>query len=251
MVNRFFVLFVFTFVYGFKFSFVLFVLFVVGNFQEWLIVVIVVIWSFVVVVVVMYRSLDVRSRRGWGDNRDSGVGQEVIKFIGIDVIVGVVGFKNVGGGVCARMEITIVFGVVDRVVGAAFNNEAAGLDEGLAFFESDGFDASDSGVGHGEDNPLVAGNASAARKGQKIVVTGRVAGGVESNSADGTRLGRVGGVVIFEHLNVGAELKFEFVEVGGRDPGNKGRGAEGVGDAVDTGKTVEFANDIVNHMLDK
>jgi hypothetical protein len=198
----------------------------------------------------MYRSLDVQGWRGWRDNRDSGVGQEIVKFIDVDVIVGV-RFKNVGGGVSARAEIAIVFGVVDRVVGAAFNDEAAGLNEWLTILEGEGFDAGDGGVGHGEFDPLVAGDAGTTRERQEIVVTGRVAGRVKSNGPDGTRLGRVGGVVVFEHLNIGAEFKFEFVKIRGGNPGDEGRGAESVGNAVDTGKTVKVANDVVNHMLNK
>jgi hypothetical protein len=149
------------------------------------------------------------------------------------------------------MKIAIVFGIVDRVVRAAFNNEAAGLKEGLPIFDGEGFDASNSGVGHGKNNPLMAGDASATRKRQKIIVTGCIASRIKSNGANGSCLWCVGGVVVLEHLDIGAEFKFEFVEIWWWDPGDKGRGAEGVGDAVDAGKTVEVADDIVDHVLNK
>ena len=84
----------------------------------------------------------------------------------------------------ANVEIEIIFVVDDEVAGAPLNNNAAGLDKGLAFVFRERFNASDACVSDWELCPLVAGNSRAGGKGQKIVVAARIASGSECDCAE-------------------------------------------------------------------
>ena len=53
-------------------------------------------------------------------------------------------------------DIAVIRGIVNGVIGAAFDDEAAILDEGLAFVKGYGFHTCDGRVRHGEGDPLVA-----------------------------------------------------------------------------------------------
>ena len=95
------------------------------------------------------------------------------------------------------------------------------------------------------------GDAGTGGQGEKIVITGDVAGGGESNSAKGSGLGGVGGIVGFKNLNVGAKFKTHLVVVRGGHACDNGGRTHGRGDAVGPRKKVEAGDRVGNEMLDE
>ena len=139
---------------------------------------------FVVVVLLIskIRSLSVcgGSRGVLINGRGSSKGGELI---GIDGIV-VVGVKrdvvNVVGVI-----VEIVDGGVDGLIMSPFNNEAGGLDEGLALFFGKGLNPGDGSVSHRDLGPVMTGNFVACGQRQEEVIALCVAGGREGNGAEG------------------------------------------------------------------
>ena len=167
----------------------------------------------------------------------SMVGQEVGGLVGVER--GELGGEsNVDLRVGGWRVVAVVFVIGDWMIGTPLDHEAVLLDEGLIVFNAEGFNPGNGCVGHRERCPLVARDASSSREGHKIIVALGVASGVEGNGAHGPCLGGVGRVVVFEHLDVGAELKFHVIIVGVRAARDERLRAEVFGNAVAPGKLV-------------
>ena len=112
------------------------------------------------------------------------------------------------------------------MIGSPFDDVPTSLDEGLVFVEGQGFNPGDGCVRDGNDETAGARSPRPGRQAEKMVVALSVAGGREGNSPKGTSADGVGGVGVFQELNVGTELEAELIEIGSGSAGDKGRGAE-------------------------
>ena len=66
------------------------------------------------------------------------------------------------------------------------------------------------------------GDAGPGGQRKEMIIAGGITGRGESNSAKGSGLGGVGGIVGFKNLEVGSKFKAHFVVVRGRHAGNNG-----------------------------
>ena len=147
-----------------------------GRVRERVVVEIVVILVIVVVILVvlvvrlvvwvevrLVRSLDCTRGRGKASSSRKRVVEEVMELVGVNGIV-VGNVKTVVWGGIGGSKISVIFVVVDGVVGAPLDDEATLLDKGLALEGRKGFDTRNGVVGHREEGPLMSGNAGASRQ---------------------------------------------------------------------------------------
>jgi hypothetical protein len=80
--------------------------------------------------------------------------QKVGKFVGVNGLV-VIRLKNVVMEVQIGI-VSVVFGVINGVVGAPFDDKTTFLDKGSTLVESKRFNASNGSVREGKDGPIVA-----------------------------------------------------------------------------------------------
>jgi hypothetical protein len=180
------------------------------------------------VVLLSIRSLVGHQDGGGQGIRRSSVDAKVGEFVVVKggvvrAVKRIIDGSGDGGG-----EIEVIFVGINGVIGPPFDDEPTGLDEGLFVVEGQGFNPGDGGVRDGNDEPAVARNPRPGRQTEKMVVALSVAGGREGNSPQGTSSYGVGGVGVFEELNVGTKLEAELIVIGSGGPGDKGGGAEGL-----------------------
>ena len=110
----------------------------------------------------------------------------------------------------------------------------------------EGLDTGDGG--HGNGSPLITGNESARRQGQKLVIALRVASGRQRDGTEGPSTGCVGRGVVLKNLRIGTKVKSKGMVVREASAGNNAHGTERVGDAVAERELVETPYNIGDHV---
>ena len=121
----------------------------------------------------------------------------------------------------------------------------------MALVFGKGLDPRNSGVGHGNFGPVVAGDLVAGGQREEEIVALCVASGGERDGAEGARAQRVRRIMVLEDLDVGAEFHTEITELGSANTGDNGSGTEGIGDAILPWEGVETVRDMSHHVDDK
>ena len=155
---------------------------------------------------ILVRSLGQRMDEGWEDREIRGGSKEVVELAGINGIKQR-GVKNIVSKVGRGLVVDVVGVVVNGLVGAPFDDEPAGLNEGLLVLNGQRLDAGDGSISHGKDLPLVARNAGAGCQRHEKKVALSVPSGFKSNRAKRTCFGHVGRSVVLEDLHVRAEFR--------------------------------------------
>ena len=98
--------------------------------------------------------------------------------------------------------ITVIFVGIDRVVGAPLDNKTTRLEERLFVEDAQSLDAGNGGVGDGQLDPSVAGDARTRGEAQEIIVPLKVAGRSKGDSTEGAGTDSVCRGKIIEQLHV-------------------------------------------------
>jgi len=155
-----------------------------------------------------------------------------VEFVRVDRIVsGRLGEIIVKGGVGRGLKIGVIFGVIDGVIGAPFNDESSGLEERLTIVEGKGVDPGNGGVGDGKFGPTMAGDTSTGGKREEIKRSMGTAGGTDGDRTHGACVWGVGRVMVVKNLGVCAKFDAHGVIIRARLSRDKGGWAEGVRDA--------------------
>ena len=175
-----------------------------------------------------------------------------VEFVGIDrVVSGCLGEIIVNRGIGWRVKIGVIFGVVDGLIVAPFNNKAPVLEERLTVVEGKSVDPGDGGVWDGKLGPTMPGDTGAGGEGEEMERALGITGGTDGDGTHGAGVWGVGGIVVVKNLGVSSKLDTHGVEIGARLAGDDSGGAEGVRDAGWPGELVETADNIGDHVADE
>ena len=155
-----------------------------------------------------------------------------VEFVGIDrVVSGCLGEIIVNRGIGWRVKIGVIFGVVDGLIVAPFNNKAPGLEERLTVVKGEGVDPGEGGVRNGKFGPTMSGDTGAGGKREEIKRSLGIAGGTNGDRTHGACVWGVGRVMVVKNLGVCAKFDAHGVIIRARLSRDKGGWAEGVRDA--------------------